>query len=330
MVQSPVGTGPYVFREHVSDDHIALDANPNYWGGTPMYKEVIFKIIPDDTARVAALEAGEVDIATFLPGSAASRIEENPNLKLVTHASLRQFATHFATYNPKAVPLRDVKVRTALNYAIDKAGMCEKLFGGRCTPMDGQYLSYLHLGYNPNLKMFPYDPELAKKLLAEAGYPNGFEVDYTYTNGRYPQDKQAGEAIASYLRAVGLTVNENAVDYAEWARQFDNKQSTALYTVGFNFGLDGYLSLSSYLPDQRFRTSIMPAAFDEAILAASKTMDLAARVKLLQDAEAAINKEPFAIYLYSLDDLYGVQNWVEGFQARSDQTIRLIDWAIIK
>lgn len=330
MVQAPVGTGPYVFRERVLDSHITLDANPNYWGGTPLYKEVIFQIIPDDTARVAALEAGEVDIATFVPASAAARIEGNPDLKLYSIPSLRQFATFFNTENPKAIPLHDVRVRQALNYAIDKVGMCEKLFDGRCTPMDGQFLSYMHLGYNPDLKMYPYDPEKAKSLLAEAGYPNGFEVDYTYTVGRYAQDKQAGEAMASYLRAVGLTVNEMAVDYAEWARQFDSGQSTALYTVGFNFGLDGYLAISAYLPGKRFRTSIMPAAFDEAGLAAGKAMVQSERVKLMQEAMRAINEEPFAIYLYSIDDLHGVQNWVEGFVPRTDQTIRLIEWAIIK
>ena len=203
MIQSPVGTGPWVFKEHVRDDHITLVANPNYWGGTPRYDEVIFRIIPDDNVRVAALEAGEIDIATFVPFSAASRIEENPDLQLASIASLRQFATFFALNNPKAEPLEDVRVRIALNHAIDKAGMCEVLFVGRCTPMDGQYLSYIHLGYNPDLEMFAYDPELAMELLEDAGYPDGFEVDYTYTTGRYPQDKQAGEAIASYLRAIG-------------------------------------------------------------------------------------------------------------------------------
>lgn len=330
MVQSPVCTGPWVFKEHVRDDHITLVANDDYWDGTPKYREVIFRIIPDDNARVAALEAGEIDIATFVPLSAASRIEENPDLDLRSIASLRQFATHFDTDNPKAVPLQDVNVRKAFNYAIDRAGMCEQLFAGRCTPMDGQFLSSNHLGYNPDLEMYPYDPELAKQLLADAGYADGFEVDYTYTSGRYPQDKQAGEAIASYLRAIGITVEESAVDFAAWAEMFDNDKNSALYTVGFNFGQDGYLSLSSYVPGKRFRTSIMPQGFDDAVLAAGETIDQAERVSLMQDAMAAINEEPFAVYLYSIDDLYGVQKWVEEFEPRPDQTIRMIEWAIIK
>ncbi len=328
MVLSPVGTGPYIFKEHVADDHVTLVVNPTYWGGTPRFKEVIIRTIPDETARVAALEAGEIDIATFIPLSAVSRIEGNPDLEVRSVPGTRQFATHFATYNPKGEPLKDVRVRLALNYAVDRAGMCEQIFEGRCTPMAGQYLVNTQFGYNPNLEMYPYDPEKAKELLAEAGYSNGFEVDHTYTVGRYPLDKQAGEAISSYLRAVGLTVNEMAVDYPEWARQFEATQSTALYTVGFNFGQEGLLCLNSYLPGVRFRTSEVPSAFDVAVTDAGKTLDQAERIKLMQDAMIAINEEPIAIYLYSLDDLYGVQKWVEGFKPRPDQSIRLYEWAI--
>jgi len=122
---------------------------------------------------------------------------------LLSIPSLRQFATYFDTDNPKAKPLLNAKVRLALNYAVDRAGMCKTLFSGRCVPMDGQFLSKFQSGYDPSLKMFPYDPEKAKQLLKDAGYPNGFEAEITYTTGRYPLDKQAGEAVAGYLRAVG-------------------------------------------------------------------------------------------------------------------------------
>jgi len=330
FIQSPVCTGPWVFKEHKKDDSITLTANPNYWGGTPKFKTIIFRIIPDDNARVAALEAGEIDLAVNVPLAAASRIEANNKLKLVSRPSLRQFATFFDTDNAKAKPLHDVRVRLAMNYAVDRAAMCKQLFAGRCTPMDGQFLSKFHYGYNPNLKMYPYDPAKAKDLLKQAGYPDGFEAEFTYTVGRYPQDKQAGEAIASYLRAVGLKITEKAVDYAEWARQFDARprQTTAFYTVGFLFGQDGYLSLLSYLPGVRFRTSIMPAAFDEAVQKAGTTTDEAQRLKLLQDAMKAINEEPFAIYLYSIDDLYGLQSWVTGFTPRPDQTLRLTNMGV--
>lgn len=328
--QSPVCTGPWTLKEHVKDSHITLEANPNYWGGTPKFKTITYKIIPDDAARVAALEAGEVDIAPNIPHSAADRIASNSGLQLSSIPSLRQFATFFDTDNPKAEPLKNEKVRMAMNLAIDRDAMCKQLFSGRCTPMQGQFLSKFHSGFNPDLKEYPYDPEQAKKLLAEAGYPNGFEVDYTYTTGRYPLDKQAGEAMAAYLRAIGLTVNESAVDFPEWARQFDAKprQTTALYTVGFLFAQDGYLAMLSYTPGKRFRTADMPAEFDAKMEQAGKTADDAERVKLVQQAEAATNADPFAVYLYSIDDLYGVQNWVQGFTPRPDQTIRLSDMGV--
>ena len=327
--QSPVCTGPWVFDEHIKDDRIVLKANPNYWGGTPKFETVTIRIIPDDNARVAALEANEIDIATNIPLAAASRIEGDDGLKLLSIPSLRQFATFFDTDNPLAEPLKDARVRLAMNYAVDRQAMCDQLFAGRCTPMDGQFLSKSHSGYNPNLEPYPYDPEKAKELLAEAGYPDGFEAEYTYTSGRYPQDKQAGEAIASYLRAVGVDVTESAVDFPEWARQFDAspRQTTAFYTVGFLFGQDGYLSLLGYVPGARFRTSIMPEGFDEAMAAAANAQG-EEREQLIEQAMQAINEEPFAIYLYSIDDLYGVQDWVEGFEPRPDQTLRLLDMGV--
>lgn len=328
--QSPVCTGPWVLKEHVKDSHITLAANPGYWGGTPRFKTITYRIIPDDAARVAALEAGEVDVAPNIPHSAAARIERSGGRRLLSIPSLRQFATFFDTDNPKARPLRDARVRLAMNLAVDRASMCKQLFAGRCTPADGQFLSKWHSGYNAGLRAYPYDPRQARELLAQAGYPNGFEIDYTYTTGRYPLDKQAGEAMANYLRAAGLKVNERAVDFPQWAREFDAspRQTTALYTVGFLFSQDGYLALLSYIPGKRFRTSVMPAGFDAAMDQAGKATDEAARVRLLQDAMAAANKEPFAVYLYSIDDLYGVQGWAQGFVPRPDQTIRVTNMGV--
>jgi peptide/nickel transport system substrate-binding protein len=328
---SPVCTGPWVFKEHKKDSHIVLTANPAYWGGTPRFKTITYRIIPDDSARLAALEAGEVDIAPNVPHSAAARVEQSQSLRLLSIPSLRQFATFFDTDNPKAKPLQDLRVRQALNLAIDRATICKQIFAGRCTPKDAQYLSKWHSGYNPGLKAYPYDPAQAKKLLADAGFASGFEVDYTYTTGRYPLDKQAGEAMASYLRAVGLKVNEQAVDFPTWARGFDAnpRQTSALFTVGFLFSQDGYLAMLGFTPGKRFRTSVMPAGFDSAMDQAGKATDEAARAKAVQEAMAAASKEPFAVYLYSIDDLYGVQRWVQGFMPRPDQVIRLTSMGVV-
>jgi peptide/nickel transport system substrate-binding protein len=322
---APIGTGPWVFKDHVKDDHITLTANPNYWGGTPKFKQILYRIIPDDNARVAALEAGEIDLTPNVPYPAADRIAGNKSLQLITTPSLRNFATFFDTDNPKAKPLLDVKVRQALNYAIDRAGMCKTLFSGRCTPLDGQYLNKTQAGYDPTLKPFAYDAAKAKQMLADAGYASGFEVDFTYTAGRYALDKEAGQAIAGYLRAVGLTVNEKAVDFPEFAREFEAKprQTTALYQLGFLFGQDGYLTYLSYMPGIRFRSAPMPATFDDNLAKVGNAPDEATRIKLLQDIEKSINAEPFAVYLYTIDDLYGAQSWVTGFAPRPDQTIRL-------
>lgn len=329
--QSPVCTGPWLLKEHVKDSSITLTANPQYWGGTPKFRELIYRIIPDDTARVAALEAGEVDIAPGIPHSAADRIAANRDLHLLSIPSLRQFAVHFDIDSPNGAPLKNDKVRLALNLAIDRAAMCQQIFAGRCTPLQGQFLTASHTGFNPDLKPYPYDPVQAKQLLADAGYPNGFDVDYTYTVGRYPLDKPAGEAIAAYLRAIGLRVNEQVVDFTEWQREFDARprETTALFTTGFLFSPDGYLVMLSYLPGKRFRTSVMPPEFDALMDKAARTENDAERIQLVQQAQAVLHDAPFAVYLYSIDDLYGVQNWMQGLKPRPDQTLRLTEMGVM-
>ncbi len=324
--QSPVCTGPWMLKEHRKDSHITLTANPTYWGGTPKFKTITYRIIPDDAARVAALEAGEVDIAPNVPHSAAARVERKSNLRLATIPSLRQFATFIDVANPKAKPLEDARVRLALNLAIDRAAICKQIFAGRCTPKDGQPLSKWHSGHNPALKPYPYDPAQAKKLLADAGHPNGFELDYTYTTGRYPLDKPAGEAMASYLRAVGLKVNERAVDFPQWGRASSTRTPARRRRSSPSrspTSQDGYLSMLSFAEGRRFRTSVMPKAFDSAMDEAAQGNRRRGRGRAVQDAMTAVNREPFVVYLYSIDDIYGIQGGVQGFAPRPDQTIRL-------
>lgn len=324
FIQSPVGTGPWVYKEHKKDVQILLEANSKYWGGTPKFKTITYRFIPDDAARVAALEAGEVDLITTVPPASVDRLKGNSKVQVITTPILRQVAVFFDTSTPQAAPLKDARVRLALNYAIDRDSICKKVLAGLCTTMDGQYLTKAQSGYNPSLKAYPFDPAKAKQMLTDAGFASGFEVEYWYLTNY----KAVGEAVAGYLRNVGLKVNDKVTDYATWAAQFDKKPMSPLYTLGFLFGQDGYLSLISYVPEARFRTVAMPKAFDDAMTRASAAIDEAARVKALQDAEKAISDDPFAVYLYSPVDIYGAQTWVKGFVPRSDQTIRLTNMGV--
>ncbi|MCC6175423.1 MAG: ABC transporter substrate-binding protein [Chloroflexi bacterium] len=325
---APIGTGPWVFKSHVKDSAITLEANPTYWGGTPTIKKIVYRIIPDDAARVAALEAGEVDIAMLLPLTAAQRIQANANVGLRSVSGLRQFVTMFETRTPAGAPLKDVRVRRALNYAVDKVALCKNLFAGYCRPLPGQWLSAGQTGSNPNLEVIPFDAAKAKSLLAEAGYASGLELDITYTVGRYPQDKQAGEAVSSYLRAIGVKVTEKGVEFPEFSRIFGANGMTPLFQWGVLYSQDGYLAMLPFAKGSRFRTSEMPQSFDDLMEKAAVTTDDAARLKLLQDANQALNQEPFGLYLYTLDDLYGVKKEMGAIPVRADQTIKVAAFGV--
>jgi peptide/nickel transport system substrate-binding protein len=325
---APIGTGPWVFKGHVKDSNITLEANPTYWGGTPTIKNIVYRIIPDDAARVAALEAGEVDIAMLLPLTAAQRIQANTNVSMLSVNGLRQFLTMFETRTAAGAPLKDPRVRLALNHAVDKVAMCKSLFAGYCRPLPGQWLSAGQTGTDPSLEVIPFDAAKAKSLLAEAGFASGLEMEITYTVGRYPQDKQAGEAVSSYLRAIGIKVTEKGVEFPEFSRVFGANGMTPLFQWGVLFSQDGYLSMLPFAQGSRFRTSEMPQAFDELMVKAATTTDDAARVKILQDANKALNKEPFGLYLYTLDDLYGVKKDIGTIPVRADQTIKVAAFGV--
>jgi len=122
------------------------------------------------------------------------------------------------------------------------------------------------------------------------------------------------------------------VDFPEFARQFEAvpRQTTAFYQLGFLFGEDGYFAYRTYLPGNRWRSVPMPATFDANVAKLGRATNEAERTKLMQDIAKSLDEEPIAIYLYSIDDLYGVQSWVTGFKPRPDQTIRLTDMGVTR
>lgn len=209
--KAPVGTGPFKFVHHIRGQEVLLKANEDYWGGRPYLDAVVVKPIPEAASRLMALEAGEVHVAYHVPPRDAKRYMENPDLGIdvLTPPQQRRM---FIGLNVQWGPLKDPRVRRALNYAVDKEAIIESIFLGLTQPMDSP-MPPTALCYTP-AKYYEYDPEKARELLSEAGYPNGFEVTLHYGPGRYLMDTEVVEAVQYYLEQVGVRVK---VIPLEWA-----------------------------------------------------------------------------------------------------------------
>jgi peptide/nickel transport system substrate-binding protein len=210
-----IGTGPYTFVSYTPGESIVLKSNPNYWGGAPDFDTVTYRPISSDAARVAALLAGDVDVISGVPTTDIATLEGNPDIVLsqgvsnrviYLHIDSRRVFSPFVTDNdgnPMFNPLQDVNVRKALSMAIDRDTIVDEVMEGIAIPA-GQVLPDGFFGVSENIEIPEYDPEGAKALLAEAGYPDGFRLTIHGPNDRYINDEQIAQAIAQMLARVGI------------------------------------------------------------------------------------------------------------------------------
>ena len=213
--KATIGTGVFRFVEWVPGDRLVLERNDDYWGEKAEWDKVIIKPIKAGPARVAALLAGDVDFIDNVPTVDIKRLKEDPNINVVQGISNRVIYLHLdhqrddSPYvkanggGPIKNPLKDLRVRKAISMAINRDAIVEHVMEGVAIPA-GQLLPEGFFGVSPNLKPMPYDPEGARKLLAEAGYPDGFELTIHGPNDRYINDAKIAEAIAQMLTRVGI------------------------------------------------------------------------------------------------------------------------------
>ena len=237
----PCGTGPFRFVEWVKDDHITLEANGNYWRGRPKLDRLIYRPIPDSSARLMALEANQIQgMATPNPTD-YDRIKANSDLQLLTDVGCNigwmcmNCGYGYKDANKNRVrdpdepwiktpgylePLTKKKVRQAINCAIDKKAIVDNIYKGTAVVAKSPIPPSM-LGYNDAIEDYPYNPGRARELLAEAGYPDGFQATLTFHPRPRPSmidPPKIAEAIQAYLAAVGITVDLRQVEYATYLR----------------------------------------------------------------------------------------------------------------
>ena len=324
FASQPVGTGPFKFVEWVTDEQLVFEANPDYWGGAPKIETVIFRPIPETATRVAALEAGDVDVITDVP---PDYVDQAPDgIHVVSIPGTRAF---FIGMNVTVKPFDDVRVRQAMNYAVDVDTIIKSMLNGLARKLDGPVLPEA-FGYVAT-PVYNYDAAKAKALLAEAGYPDGFEMELD----AQPSVKEMAEALAGQLSQVGVKVKVNIMESAAMYAKYEPGFSQAYLSSWGNSEADADGILSKQFYSKRygcntlatdgatgygdaalgcFYTGYGNAQVDAAIEAGARTVDPEKRKAYYYTALTTIVPETPWVFLYNPEEIYAqgsrVQDWV--------------------
>jgi len=211
MSKNPIGTGPFMFKEWKAGESVELVKNPNYWRqGLPYLDRIIFRVVAEDVSRVNQVRAGDADLMYNPPPALLAALEQDKALQIKVVPTVR---TIFIGLNTSRPPLNDVRVRQALNYAVDKERLCKVLMRGLAKPSDSP-LSSMTFGYF-STGGYPYDPNKAKQLLKEAGYEN-LKLELITPKGRYLNDYETAVAIQGMLKEVGVTVDVKPMEWGSY------------------------------------------------------------------------------------------------------------------
>lgn len=318
--QRPIGTGPYKFVEWVKDDRVVFEANADYWGGAPRVRRLVFRPIPEGAARVAALQAGDIDLAIDIPLDAMDRISNDPNVRVHAIRGMRIFRLTLAA--KWEGPLQHKKVRQALQYAIDVDAIIRTVLKGRARKLDGQPLTPEYFGYVSGFKPYPYDPERTKRMLTEAGFPNGFEVTFKYPHGRYAQDKEVSEAIAAQLLKVGVRTKQVVLEPGEFLTQLSQLGLRDMFYSGSLPPPDAHYFYTQFMCNFRYAYWCRPD-FDAMVTRAASTPDDRERLRIYREMAVLLQDDPTGVPLFAPSDIYATAANVAGWRPYKDQFLYL-------
>ncbi len=299
----PIGTGPFRFARYVEGSEVRLERFEDYHqDGLPYLDEVVYRIISDPNTRFAALQAGDIDIAALAPEQYQLAVA-NPDLEATVGTATAEITM---ALNNEREPLSDVRVRQAITHAIDKDAIVQGAMFGLGTVI-GSHMTPAEAYYVDLTDTYPYDPERARELLAEAGYPDGFTVDFELPEP-YANERRSGEVVAQYLRDVGIDVNLSVVEWGTWIERIFLGGDYDMTIIGHSeprdinvYGNPGYY--------YRYDNPRVRELLEEAETAPTAEAETAAYQEIARIiAEDAVN-----VWLFSAPFIVGTQNDVHGF-----------------
>ncbi|HPL28737.1 MAG TPA: ABC transporter substrate-binding protein [Anaerolineae bacterium] len=307
----PVGTGPFKVVQWVKDSHVALERFDDYFvPGVPYLDTATFRVITDPSSRMAALRAGEVDVIPELPVQEVAAVRQEADLKII---EVPFNGIQYIAVNNAQPPFDNVKVRQALNHAVDKQAVIDAAQFGIGVPI-GSHMPPVTEYYVDLAGRYPYNPEKAKQLLAEAGYPNGLETTMILPQP-YDFHIRNGQVVADQLAKVGIKVKLETMEWGTWLKQVYNGRQFALTAIGATGRLDPAPFLSAYVSTSAENMrNYANTQFDELAAQGAVEADAARRREIYAQMQTLLADDAAAVFLLaplsSVTLRRPVQGWV--------------------
>lgn len=306
----PSGTGPYKLKEWRRGSYIGFERFEDYWNATdePMMDEIVYLPITEKAAAIAGLEAGTIDLVDAIPPHEVDRLQSRRGIRIESAPSSRMM---FFVLNPGHKPLDDVRVRRAIHHAIDVDRIIATVLEGRAYRV-WQAVPEGVFGFNDSLQPYEYDPAKARQLLAEAGYPDGFDLEFWTPSGRYPGDLDTSIAATQMLREVGINVDLKTPEWGIFSSTYKTGE-IPMYLIGRGSVPE---DPARYLY-QYFETGVTDRILYsnpeiDSLFEKSRTeFDVDLRRSLLEEAVGLIHEAAIQLPLYNPQDNYAVREWVD-------------------
>lgn len=341
--EATIGTGPYTFVSYTPGDRTLMKRNPDYYRGPQHWETVDYRFINNASSRTAALLAGDVDVIDKVAATDLARLESNPDIAVHSYPGLRVFLLQpsFAegphefikSHDGKPLdvnPLRDRKVREALSVALNRKAIVERVLQNTVTEAN-QWMPEGSFGYNPDIKNIEYDPERAKALLAEAGYPDGFQLTLHVPGDRYPYASETAQAVAQFWSRVGVRTQ---VETSPWSvygsRAGKNEYAVSVIAWGNGTGEAGYgllQTLATHDPAKGQGISnwgrYSNAEVDQALADSTQAFDDAKRDQIFRHAATLVTSDVGHIPLFHYKNIWASRKDLKVVPILSDRTSAL-------
>jgi ABC-type transport system substrate-binding protein len=329
-LRAPVGTGPFKFVEWKTNTQIVIERNPDYWGEKALLDRVIFKVVPEEGARMIAVQTGDADMVMFPSPAQLPQFRKDPKFTVHEAPGLRVV---YIGFNAKLAPLDDVRVRQALLQAVDRKAIVDNIVEGLGVPAKS-YLSPGVFGYKDMQfdQLFPFDRAKAKALLAQAGWTPGSDgilqkggqkltLNWIAQRGRYPKDGEITEAVQQMWKEVGVDAK---VEFREWATVFNESRKPDWGRHNWTFGWATTNADADYsLFAQYHSTQMVPAGWnrngyenpkvDQLLEAGRRSLNQTEREKVYGEVQDILAKETLWIPVYNTKEIVITRSNVKGY-----------------